>query len=344
MITIKTVFAVATLIGVSQAVMPAPAYAQETFEGKTITISIGSSAGGGLDTYARLVARHFSKHIPGNPNVIPQNVPGAGGNIVASQIFNLVPKDGTSIGITFPGILIDPILNTDARPDFDPSSFQFLGSAHSEVLVCMVNKASGFQDLNEALETEIVIGATAPGSTTSHYPAVANNVLDTKFRVIAGYNGSREVTNAVERDEVQGICGVGWSTIKVQVPDALADESFAHVFAQEDTRGHPELNAAGVPLMYDLAKTDEQRQVLEWFYSQNSFARPFILPPEVPAATVEMLRTAFDATMADPELLADAAGMGIDVQPRTGSEVQDLIQRMYSAPDEIVQKVRDAIN
>lgn len=343
MTTIKTVFVAATFLGMSQAATVSPALAQESFEGKTITISIGSSAGGGLDTYARLVARHLGKHVPGNPDVVPQNVPGAGGNIVASQIFNLAPKDGTSIGITFPGILIDPVLNTDARPDFAPSKFQYLGSAHSVVLVCVVNQASGFKDLKRALETEIVIGATAPGSTTSHYPAVANSILETKFRVISGYKGSREVTNAVERDEVQGICGVGWSTIKVQIPDALEEGSFAHVFAQEDTQGHPDLNAAGVPLMYDLAQTDDQRQVLEWFYSQNSFARPFILPPEVPAETVDMLRTAFDATMADPELLADAAGMGIDVQPRTGAEVQEIVQRMYDAPDEIVQKVRDAI-
>ena len=331
-----------TLIG-SVGLATTEALAEADFEGKTVTISIGSSSGGGLDTYARLVARHLGKHIPGNPEVVPQNVPGAGGNIVASQIFNIAPKDGTHMGITFPGVLIDPLLNVESRPDFSPDKFQYLGSAHSEVLVCVVKKSAGVDDPKQVLDKELVIGATAPGSTTSHYPAVANSVLGTKFKVIGGYKGSREVTFAVERGEVNGICGVGWSTIKVQIPDVLEEGSFARVLAQEDTSGHPELNAASVPLLFDLADTDEEREVLTWFYSQNSFARPFILPPEVPAETVEMLRKAFDETMSDPELLADAAAIGIDVLPKTGKEVQDIVQRMYAAPDDVIQRVRDAI-
>lgn len=175
-----------------------------SFEGKTITINIGSSAGGGLDTYARLVAAHLGRHIPGNPQVVPVNLPGAGGNVVASQIYNIAPKDGTHIGVTFPGILIDPVLNTEARPDFKPENFQYLGSAHSEVLVCVVNKKSGFDSLDQILTDTLSIGATAPGSTTSHYPAVSNSVLGTKFDVTNGYKGSRQVTFAVERGEVPG--------------------------------------------------------------------------------------------------------------------------------------------
>lgn len=314
-----------------------------SFEGKTITINIGSSTGGGLDTYARLVARHLGKHVPGTPSVVASNVPGAGGNIAASRIFNIAPKDGTHIGMTFPTVMIDPLLAENARPDFDPNKFQYVGSAHSEVLVCIVRRDKDVDAPKDILEKELTIGSTAPGSTTSSYPNVSNGILDAKFKIISGYKGSREVTFAVERNEIDGICGVGWSTIKVQIPDILEDSSFARVFAQEDATGSDELNKAGIPLMIDVAANDEDRATMEWFYLQNSFARPLILPPETPAEVVETLRAAFDATMKDPELLAEAEQMGIDVHPRSGAEVQQIIARMYEAPQDMVARVRDAV-
>jgi tripartite-type tricarboxylate transporter receptor subunit TctC len=314
-----------------------------SFEGKTITINIGSSTGGGLDTYARLVARHLGKHVPGNPEVVPSNVPGAGGNIAASRIYNIAPKDGTHIGMTFPTVMIDPLLAENARPDFDPNKFQYVGSPHSEVLVCVVRRDKEVDGPKDLLEKELTIGSTAPGSTTSSYPNVSNGILDTKLKIISGYKGSREVTFAVERNEIDGICGVGWSTIKVQIPDILEDSSFARVFAQEDATGSEELNKAGVPLMIDVAASDEDRATMEWFYLQNSFARPLILPPETPAEVVETLRAAFDATMKDPELLAEAEKMGIDVHPRSGAEVQQIISRMYEAPQGMIQHVREAV-
>ncbi|MDB5650353.1 MAG: efflux transporter protein [Hyphomicrobiales bacterium] len=313
------------------------------YTGKTVTITVGSSTGGGLDTYARLVSRHLAKHIPGRPNVIVQNMPGAGGNIVASHLYNIAPKDGTLMGVTFPSVIVDPLLNNTVKRDYDPSKFNYVGNAHSEVLVCLVRKDAGVSTLEDLQKKELIIGATAPGSTTADFPKITNGILGTKFRMVTGYKGSREVTMGVEGNELQGICGLGWSTVKVQYPDMLKESNFARVFAQEDMNGHPALTAAGVPLMISLAKTDEQRQAMQMFYGQNAFARPFILPPGTPPERVAFLRKAFSETMADAELLAEAEKMNIDVIPSDGEKVQKLVAQMYATPLAVIENVKAAL-
>ena len=324
----------------------APAAAQDAagfFAGKTVTVNIGSSTGGGLDTYGRLVTRHLGKHIPGNPTVIAANVPGAGGNIVAGRLYNVAPKDGTQIAVTFPSVLVEALLSETGRKDFDANKFNYIGNAHAEVLVCVMRTDAPVQKPEDLLEKEVLIGATAPGSTTADFPAMTNGILGTKMKIIAGYKGSREVTLAVEKGEVQGICGLGWSTVKVQNPDVLTGKSYARVFAKEDMDGHRELNAIGVPLMIALAKSEEDRQAMQMFYAQNAFARPFILPPGVPADRVAALRKAFEATMKDPELLAEAEKMRIDVDASTGEEVQALVAKMYETPPAVIERVKKAM-
>jgi tripartite-type tricarboxylate transporter receptor subunit TctC len=313
------------------------------FAGKTVTINIGSSTGGGLDTYGRLVARHLGKHIPGNPTVVPANVPGAGGNIVAARLYNVAPKDGTHLAVTFPSVLVEPLLSEGGRKDFDANKFNYIGNAHAEVLVCVLRNDAPVQSPKDLFATEVLIGATAPGSTTADFPTMTNGVLGTKMKIITGYKGSREVTLAVEKGEVQGICGLGWSTVKVQNPDILTGKSYARVFVQEDMEGHPELNRLGVPLMISLARSDEERQAMQMFYAQNAFARPFILPPGVPDDRIATLRTAFEATMKDPELLAEAEKMRIDVEWSTGEAVQSLVARMYETPPAVIERVKKAI-
>ena len=334
------------LAGIAGASAPGVALAQDAaafFKDKTVTINIGSSTGGGLDTYGRLVARHLGKHIPGNPTVIPSNVPGAGGNIVASRIYNVSPKDGTQIGLTFPSTLVEPLLSEGGRKEYDPNKFNYIGSAHAETLVCLMRTDAPVKAPQDLLTTEVLIGATAAGSTTADFPAMTNGVLGTKMKVITGYKGSRDVTLAVEKGEVQGICGLGWSTVKVQYPEVLKGNMFARVFAQEDMDGHPELNKLGVPLMISLAKSEDDRQAMQMFYGQNAFARPFILPPGVPAERVELLRKAFAATMKDPELLAEAGKMNIDVEPSTGEQVQALVAKMYETPPAVIERVKKAL-
>ncbi len=314
-----------------------------SFKDKSVTIGIGSSTGGGLDTYGRLVARHLGRHIPGAPNVIASNMPGAGGGVVAGHLYNIAPKDGTFIGLVFPGIIVEPLLTESLRKTYDPSRFIYLGNAHSETLVCLVRRDAPIKTPADFVTTPSILGATAAGSTTFDFPAMANSVLGAKIKIVTGYKGAREVTLAVERGEVQGICGVGWSTVKVQYPDVLKSDLFARVFAQEDMTGHPELNKLGVPLMSGLARNDSDRRVLEMFYGQSAFARPMILPPGVDDARVAMLRRAFDATMKDPELLAEAAKMNIDVLPSTGQQVQELVARMYKTDSETIARVKAAL-
>ena len=245
--------------------------------------------------------------------------------------------------MTFPSVLVEPLLSETGRKDFDANKFNYIGNAHAEVLVCVLRNDAPVQKPEDLLKTEVLIGATAPGSTTADFPAMTNGVLGTKMKVVTGYKGSREVTLAIEKGEVQGICGLGWSTVKVQNPDILASKSYARVFAQEDMDGHPELDRLGVPLMISLAKSEEDRQAMQMFYAQNAFARPFILPPGVPADRIAVLRQAFEETMKDPELLAEAEKMRIDVEWSTGEAVQALVAKMYETPPAVIERVKKAI-
>ena len=185
--------------------------------------------------------------------------------------------------------------------------------------------------------------ALMPGSTTSDFPVIEKGLLGAKYRIVTGYQGSREVTLAIEKGEVQGICGLGWSTVRVQYPELLGGKMFARVFAQEDLKGHPQLNAAGVPMMLSLAKTDADKQALTMFYAQNAFSRPFMLPPGVPAERVAFMRGVFLETIADPELQAEAAKMNIDAEPTSGEELQKVISGMYATPKDVVERVRKAM-
>ncbi len=309
------------------------------YKDKTVTIAVGSSPGGGLDTFGRLLSRHMGKHIPGKPTVVVSNVPGAGGNVLANNLYTLVPKDGTYMGITFPSVIIDPLLSENHR-GYDPTKFNYIGNANAEVLVCLLRRDTGVKTLEDFLKADLIIGATAPGSTTADFPMIVKGLLGAKFRLVTGYQGSREVTLAIEKNEVQGICGLGWSTVKVQYADILKGDMFATVFAQEDLRGHPELNAINVPLIYSLAKSDEDKQAMQMFYAQNAFSRPFILPPGVPADRVEALRKIFLETIADPELQADARKMNIEAVPTSGAELQQVIANMYATSPAIVAQVK----
>jgi tripartite-type tricarboxylate transporter receptor subunit TctC len=309
------------------------------FKDKTVTIMVGAAPGGGLDTYARLLSRHMHKHIPGNPIVIVSNQPGAGGGIVARNVYSTAPKDGTTIGLVFPSVLIDPLYSDAARP-FDANQFRYIGNANPETPICFLRQDAPVKTLADILTTEVVLGGTTPGSPVVDFPNVTRTLLGAKWRLIPGYRATRDVLHAIESREVQGVCGIGWATIKVAVPQTLAGGGFGKVFAQEDNRGHPDLNAAGVPLMTSLAKAPATRAVLEFLYEQNAISRPFILPPGISDDRLGALREAFMATTRDPELQAEARKMQIDVEPTTGAEVQDIVRRLYDTPAPVVAQLK----
>ncbi len=323
----------------------APAHAQDAaafYKGRTVTIVIGAGPGGGYDTYGRLVARHIGKHIPGAPTVTPSNMPGAGSIVSAAAIANTLPKDGTQIGAIYASAMLEPLLGDGSRLKYDPSKFQNLGSASREVYTCAVRNDAPAKSLEDARKQELIVGATAEGGTTVDYPAMSNAFLGTRFKVVRGYKGSREVTLAMERGEVQGACGLAWSTLSVQYPRLFEDKVFT-IFAQEDMDGHPALNKRGVPVTGKLTMSADARQAMELFYSQNVLGRPYVVAAEVPKDRAAALRKAFMAALADPELLAEAGKMRIDIIPTSGEDVEKLIAKLYATPTSVSNTVKKTL-
>ena len=311
------------------------------YRGKTVTMIIASAAGGGFDAYGRLVARHIGAHIPGNPNVIPQNMPGAAGANAAYYVVNVAPKEGTVIGAIHPGNIIEPVLGDKRKVRFDPSAFQYIGNANTDVYICVTRADAPAKSFAEALNTELVMGSGGEAASTKDFPVMLTNVLGAKFKMVLGYSGNREVQLAIEKGEIHGECGAGWSSVLSAHPDWFANK-FARVLVQEASVGHPDLDRMGVPKTVDFAKTPEQRAVLDLVYAQEQFGRPYIMAPETPAERVSTMRKAFMDTFHDPAFLAEAARMNLDVSPTSGEETQALVRKVFATPPDIVERAKQA--
>jgi tripartite-type tricarboxylate transporter receptor subunit TctC len=328
------------LCGVGQAMADDAAVAA-FYKGKTITLLVGSSAGGGYDTYARLISRHMSKHMLGNPTVIVSNMPGAGSNVAANYIYNAAAKDGTMVGALYGGSPIEPLIGT-TPVQHDPSKSQFLGSANNDVYICVARKDATAKSIEDVFKMELLAGASN-ASSTADFPAILNAVLGTKFKLVLGYPGSREIGLAIDKGEVMSACGLAWPSVSVTNPGWFGPNGTMHVILQTHPTGHAELNAMGIPNAMSFARTEEQRTMLELFFSQEIFGRPYVVAPEVPKDRVEALRKAFWATLKDPELLADAKRANLEVNPVSAEEVEKLIAKVYAAPRELTQKIKKAI-
>jgi tripartite-type tricarboxylate transporter receptor subunit TctC len=322
-----------------------PAAAQDAvaqfYRGKQINLYIGTSAGGGYDTYARLLARRFGNYIPGNPTIVPQNMPGAGSNKLASFMYSVAPKDGTAIGAIFSGAILQPLIG-DIPAQHDPSKFVYLGNANNEVFICVARADAPAKTFKDTLTQEMIVGATNEGGSTRDFTAMLDNILGTKLRIVTGYAGSNEIMLALERNEVQGTCGVGWSSIAAQHSHWLAN-GFVKIIAQLATRGHPSMDKMGVPLAIDFAKTAEDRQVMELIYSQLIFGRPYVLPPGTPPDRVAALRRAFMAALQDKDAVAEAAKMNLDLDALSGEEVQTEVAKAYAMPARIIERAKQAL-
>jgi tripartite-type tricarboxylate transporter receptor subunit TctC len=311
------------------------------YRGKTVTITVGSAVGGGYDTYARLVARHLGRHIPGNPTIVVQNIPGAGSNKAASYVALQAPKDGTAIGAIQSGAILQPLISDQAVPH-DPSKFVMVGSANRSVYLCVVRADAPVKTFQEAFDKELIIGTSGEGATLREMPIMLINVLGVKLRLIGGYAGSREIIVAMERNEVQGMCGMDWSSLATQQRSWI-NSGFVRLLAQEDLQGHPEMNRMGVPLTISFAKTEEDRQVMEMIYSQNLFGRPYLLPPGVSADRVAALRGALAAMLQDQALLAEAERSGLDIGPMGGEELQALVAKLYALPPKVIERAKQSL-
>jgi tripartite-type tricarboxylate transporter receptor subunit TctC len=315
------------------------------YRGKSIRFIIGAIAGGGNDTYARLVGRHLGKFIPGNPTIVPVNMPGASGHVSAGHIYNVAARDGTVIGTTTPGVITEPMWAGEAgraKYKYDPTKLIHLGSAQAATYNCYVRADAPAKTIQEAMTTEVILGANAEGGSTRDAPVLLNNMLGTKFRIVTGYPGTREILIAMERNEVHGLCGTGWDAIYSQRPDWVS-KGFARVLVQENLSGNPLFDKMGVPRSIDLAKTAEAREIIELAYAQQAFGRPYILPPGTPPDRVAALRKAFMQATQTAELLAEAEKMRVEVRPLSGEEIEALVNKMYLVPNEVIERTRAAL-
>ncbi|MGH6946604.1 MAG: Bug family tripartite tricarboxylate transporter substrate binding protein [Kiloniellales bacterium] len=310
----------------------------EFYAGKSIDLLIGYSPGGGYDTYGRMVARHMGKHIPGNPDIVPKNMPGAGSLKLTNFLYNVAPKDGTVFGIIGRGIAMEPLLGGEGT-NFDALKFNWIGSANNEVSICAAWHETGIETFEDILEKELIVGGTGSGADTDTFPLVLNNVFDTKLKLISGYPGGSDVLLAMERGEVGGRCGWSWSSVKTNHMHWVEGKKI-NILVQMSMNKHPDL--PDVPLIIDLAETKEQKQVLALIFSRQTMGRPFVAPPDIPADRVEALRAAFDATMADPEFLAEAQKADLEITPVTGTEIQALLVDIYDTPKKVVERAAKA--
>jgi tripartite-type tricarboxylate transporter receptor subunit TctC len=316
---------------------PGAAAAEDFYKGKTVTIVVGFSPGGGYDTYARTLARHIGDHIAGNPTVIVQNMPGAGSLTAVRYLDATAPKDGTVITTFNPGQITES-LTDPGKVKLKFSEYAFVGSITRDFRVCYAWGATGIKNWDDlAKANEFVLGATAPGVGAYVNGAVLRNVFGFKIRQVVGYPGSAEQRLAIERGELHGDCG-SWSSIP---PEWIAENKINPLvrFSPVSTPDMPK----NIPFAGDLAKTDEQKRILKIVGAPGELGRPFIMSKQVPQDRLEIIRAAFDATMRDKEFLSDAEKQRLPVYPADGKEAAEIISEIYASPPELVEKAKNAV-
>jgi tripartite-type tricarboxylate transporter receptor subunit TctC len=309
------------------------------YKGRNIDLYIGYSVGGAYDLYARVIARHLGKHIPGNPIIVPKNMEGAGSLRLANWLYNVGPKDGTALGTIGRGTAFDPLLGSKGA-QFQADRFTWIGSANNEVSVCVAWKTSGINKLEDVLAKELIVGGTGQAADTDQFPRVLNGVLGTKFKIVTGYPGGNDVTLAMERGEVKGRCGWSWSSVVATHKRWIDDKSII-VLAQLSLDKHPDL--PDVPLIMDFAKGEDQQRMFKLIFARQVMGRPYVAPPGVPADRAEALRKAFMATMQDPEFLAEAEKSQLEINPVAGTEVEKLVKDLYQTPKALADKAAEFI-
>ena len=332
----KTLLALSVLL-----ITPALAQAQEDvaefYKGKTVRLIVGVGVGSGYDVNARALARHMSKHIPGNPNIIVQNQPGAGSLTMTNQMYAAGPFDGTVIGASFNGLPTAPLLQPNGVR-FEAGKINWVGSTNRETQTMYVWHTVPIKTLDDLKSQEMLVGAQAPGSTQYDYPMLGKALFDQKYKVVTGYKSTSDINLAMERGEVHGTLA-NWSTVKTLNLKQYEDK-LIRILVVWGAREHPELK--GVPLITSLAKTPEHKQALQLALARLEFGRPFFMPPNVPPARVAAIRRAFDETMKDKEFLAEADKLKLEIDPMTGTEIAKMLEEMAKTPADVVARVRTA--
>ena len=256
--------------------------AADVYAGKSIDFLIGGDVGGGYDIYARVVARHLPRFIPSNPTIIPRNQPGAGSGRAASFLYSVAPKDGSVIGAVFPGAIMGPLLDDRAQPLYDPTRFQYLGSADNATRVCISHERSKTRSFDDALRNKTIMGASAAGGSTRDYINMHKKTTGAMFELVAGYKGTADIFLAMERGEVDGMCGLDWASLKSQRPEWVRNRT-AHILAQVNLEPDAELSRLGVPQIWKFIKSQDDKEAVELVIAQQVFGRPYLAPPGVAA-------------------------------------------------------------
>jgi tripartite-type tricarboxylate transporter receptor subunit TctC len=332
----------ALMLSALSAALSAPAIAADVYAGKTIDLIVGNSPGGGFDIYARTIARHLGRHIPGNPAIIVKNMPGAGGARAGHYVSTVAPKDGFTIGAVMPGTIMGPLLDDKPDTSFDPAKVAYLGTANAGTYVCVTLDHSSTRSLEQALTQKAIMGGIAPGNSTNDIANLVKKMTGAQLDVVSGYQGTLDVALAAERREVDGVCGWNWSSLKSQKPGWIRDRKL-NFLAQIGLQPNPELARLGAPEIWPYVRSDDDRPVVEVVISQQAFERPYFTAPRTDAELVAVLRTAFEATMHDAQFVADAERAGIDVSPLPGAQVQDLVQKLYGTPKAVLDRAKWAI-
>jgi tripartite-type tricarboxylate transporter receptor subunit TctC len=335
--------AVSAILVAASLVAPRPAAAQaEFFKGKQVQILIAGTAGGGIDIGARILGRYLGKYLPGNPTIVPQLMPGAGGIRMIGNMNSIAPKDGTVIGIVPPGPIIEPLIGK-RQASYRMTDFVSIGAMNKDVSLCVSSSASPFKTIQDVLDRQMVVAGIGAGASPDIYPVVLNEVLHTKFKLITGYQGTKETILAMERGEVDGRCGWGWSSLKATSPELLRDHKVNLLLQLALAKG------AGipgdVPLAMDLVKDKADRQMLTLLFGPLALNKPFFAPPGTAPERTAELRKAFAQAMQDADLRAEVVKLtGEDVDPTSGEDMEKLIAEIYATPDAVAQKLRDILS
>ena len=309
------------------------------YRGKQVRVLIGYSAGGGYDTYARLLARHIGNHIPGNPTVVPQNMPGAGSLTLTNFLYNVAPKDGTVFGTIARGMAMEPLLGGEGT-QFDATKFSWIGSLNHEVSICASWYTSKVKTVEDLKTNQLIVGGTGSGADTDTFPIVMSNLLDAKIKLISGYPGGNDILLAMERGEVDGRCGWSWSSVVANRGDWLTEKKI-NILVQMALQKHPDL--PDVPLVLDLADNEDEERAMELIFARQVMGRPYVAPPGIPVERRDALRQAFLDMVEDPAFKADIQKIDLELNPVSGVEIERVIARIYAASPAAIRLASDAI-
>jgi tripartite-type tricarboxylate transporter receptor subunit TctC len=332
---IRLAVAFTAVLASSRAHAQAPA---DLYRGKTVRMVVGSGAGGGYDIYARILSKYLEKALPGKPSIVTQNMEGAASLTATNWAYRIAPKDGTVILATANALLLEPLYGNKAA-DFDTTKFEWVGSIGKQQQVCVTWIDSAAKTIADVQAREFTVSATGATGGPAIWPRVLNAMIGTKFKVIGGYT-TGDSRLAVERREVDGICGLAWSTLKTSDPRWIRENKI-NVLIQMGTRPQPDLPT--VPLLYDMVKNEEDKAVLRLIFVPDEMGRPFAMPPGTPEPFVAAVRAAFDQIIKDPEFLTETTARGLEVDPLSGLEMQRLLKEAFTAPKARVDRAAEFI-